>query len=62
MVFGIEPARIEWGMELSPAVQRALPAVEEALYEALMLHRIEEIDPGRATAPDESAIPPAEAA
>jgi hypothetical protein len=49
-------------MELSPAVQRALPAVEEALYEALMLHRIEEIDPGRATAPDESAIPPAEAA
>jgi hydrogenase maturation protease len=34
-VFGIEPARIEWGMELSPAVQGALSAVEEALYEEL---------------------------
>jgi hydrogenase maturation protease len=40
MVFGIEPARIEWGMELSPAVQHALPAVEQALYEALMQPRV----------------------
>ena len=31
MVFGIEPARIEWGTELSPTVQRILPAVEEAI-------------------------------
>jgi hydrogenase maturation protease len=40
MVFGIEPARIEWGMELSPAVQHVLPAVEQALYEALMQPRV----------------------
>ncbi len=33
-VFGIEPARIEWGTELSPSVQRVVPAVEQAiLYE-----------------------------
>jgi hydrogenase maturation protease len=31
-VFGIEPARIEWGTELSPVVMRALPAVEEAIF------------------------------
>jgi hydrogenase maturation protease len=30
-VFGIEPARIEWGTELSPAVQRVMPAVQEAI-------------------------------
>jgi hypothetical protein len=30
-VFGIEPARIEWGTELSPEVQRVLPAVQEAI-------------------------------
>jgi hydrogenase maturation protease len=39
-VFGIEPARIEWGTALSPAIQRVLPTVEEAIlnelpYEAL---------------------------
>jgi hydrogenase maturation protease len=50
-VFGIEPDRIEWGMELSPAVQRALPAVEEALYEELMQPRFGEVDSDRAAAP-----------
>lgn len=30
-VFGIEPAQIEWGTELSATVQRVLPAVEEAI-------------------------------
>ena len=30
-VFGIEPARIEWETELSPAIQRVLPAVEQAI-------------------------------
>jgi hydrogenase maturation protease len=60
-VFGIEPARIEWGMELSPAVQGALSAVEEALYEELMQPRPEGTDPCRATAAgrdgDSSSLP-----
>ncbi len=34
-VFGIEPACIEWGTELSPAIQRILPAVEEAILNEL---------------------------
>jgi hydrogenase maturation protease len=34
-VFGIEPARIEWGTELSPAVERVLPAVQEAILNEL---------------------------
>lgn len=34
-VFGIEPARIEWGTELSPTVQRVVPAVEEAILNEL---------------------------
>ena len=34
-VFGIEPSRIEWGTELSPAVARVLPAVEEAIFKEL---------------------------
>jgi hydrogenase maturation protease len=36
-VFGIEPARIEWGTELSPVVQRVLPAVEKAIFNELSL-------------------------
>jgi hydrogenase maturation protease len=31
MVFGVEPARIAWGTELSPVVARVVPAVEEAI-------------------------------
>jgi len=34
-VFGIEPARIEWGTELSPAIERILPAVERAILHEL---------------------------
>jgi hydrogenase maturation protease len=34
-VFGIEPARIEWGTELSPQVERVLPAVQEAILNEL---------------------------
>jgi len=34
-VFGIEPARIEWGTDLSPAVKRVLPAVVEAILNEL---------------------------
>jgi hydrogenase maturation protease len=30
-VFGVEPARVEWGTELSPAVQRVLPGVVQAI-------------------------------
>src|SRR5215469_2932962 len=30
-VFGIEPARIEWGTEVSPAVERVLPMVADAI-------------------------------
>jgi len=30
-VFGVEPARIAWGTELSPVVARVVPAVEEAI-------------------------------
>lgn len=30
-VFGVEPATIEWGTELSPAVRRMLPALETAI-------------------------------
>jgi hydrogenase maturation protease len=30
-VFGVEPALIEWGTELSAAVQRMVPAVERAI-------------------------------
>jgi len=36
-VFGIEPARIEWGIELSPTIQRVLPAIEQAI-----LHEIQQ--------------------
>ncbi len=36
-VFGIEPALIEWGTELSPTIQRVLPAVEQAI-----LHEIQQ--------------------
>jgi hydrogenase maturation protease len=34
-VFGVEPAQIEWGVELSATVQRAVPAVEEAILNEL---------------------------
>ena len=34
-VFGVEPARIEWGTELSPVIQQVLPAVEKALLNEL---------------------------
>ncbi len=34
-VFGVEPARIEWGTELSPTIQRVLPAVEKAILNEL---------------------------
>jgi hydrogenase maturation protease len=34
-VFGIEPAHIEWGTELSPQVERVLPAVQEAILNEL---------------------------
>jgi hydrogenase maturation protease len=30
-VFGVEPARIEWGTELSPVIQQVLPAIENAI-------------------------------
>ena len=36
-VFGIEPARIEWGTELSPVVARVIPAVEQAILGELLL-------------------------
>ena len=39
-VFGIEPALIEWGIELSPAVQRMLPAVEDAILKELSSYRV----------------------
>lgn len=35
MVFGIEPACIEWGTELSATVQQVLPAVEAAILDEL---------------------------
>jgi hydrogenase maturation protease len=34
-VFGIEPARIEWGTDLSPAVERTLPAAQQAILREL---------------------------
>ena len=34
-VFGIEPALIEWGTELSPAIKRVMPAVEQAILHEL---------------------------
>ncbi len=34
-VFGVEPARIEWGTELSPVIQKVLPAVEKAILNEL---------------------------
>ena len=34
-VFGIEPARIEWGTELSPEVRRAVPALATAIFNEL---------------------------
>jgi hydrogenase maturation protease len=30
-VFGVEPATIEWGMEVSAAVARTMPLLEEAI-------------------------------
>jgi hydrogenase maturation protease len=32
-VFGVEPARIEWGTEVSPAVQRVLPMIADAILQ-----------------------------
>jgi hydrogenase maturation protease len=34
-VFGVEPARIEWGTEVSPAVRGTLPALEKAILSEL---------------------------
>jgi hydrogenase maturation protease len=34
-VFGVEPARIAWGTELSPVIARVVPAVEEAILSEL---------------------------
>ncbi|HEY1897442.1 MAG TPA: hydrogenase maturation protease [Terracidiphilus sp.] len=35
-VFGVEPARIEWGTELSPVIQQVLPAVEDAILKEVL--------------------------
>jgi hydrogenase maturation protease len=35
-VFGVEPARIEWGTELSPVIQVVLPAVEDAILNEVL--------------------------
>ena len=34
-VFGVEPARIEWGTELSPVIQGVLPTVEKTILNEL---------------------------
>ena len=34
-VFGVEPASIKWGMELSPAVRRTMPQLEQAIVDAV---------------------------
>jgi hydrogenase maturation protease len=34
-VFGVEPARIEWGTDLSPVIRKVLPAVERAILNEL---------------------------
>ncbi len=34
-VFGVEPERIEWGTEVSPAVRRTLPALETVILHEL---------------------------
>jgi hydrogenase maturation protease len=31
IVFGVEPSRIDWGIELSPVIQKAVPAVIGAI-------------------------------
>jgi hydrogenase maturation protease len=31
VVFGVEPARIDWGTDLSPEIQRVIPAVIQAI-------------------------------
>jgi hydrogenase maturation protease len=31
VVFGVEPARIDWGVELSPEIQNVLPTAVEAI-------------------------------
>jgi len=36
-VFGVEPARIEWGTEVSPAVARVLPALQEVILKEVAL-------------------------
>jgi hydrogenase maturation protease len=38
MVFGIEPARIEWGTDLSPVIRKVLPAVERAILNELPMN------------------------
>ncbi len=34
-VFGVEPAKIEWGTEVSPAIARTLPLLEQAILHEL---------------------------
>lgn len=43
-VFGVEPAKIEWGMEVSPAVARTLPLLEKAILEELHCVRLHKHD------------------
>jgi hydrogenase maturation protease len=47
LVIGVEPARIEWSMELSPRVADSLPAVVQAVREMM--------DPTEEDAPDPPA-------
>jgi len=35
IVFGVEPASINWGMELSPALARTMPLLEKAIVDAV---------------------------
>jgi len=35
-IVGVQPARVAWGLELSPALQRALPAVLDAVLAAAL--------------------------
>lgn len=35
IMYGVEPARIEWGTELSPALQRTLPLACRAILDEL---------------------------
>lgn len=51
IVFGVAPAEIRWGTELSPQVQRAVPVVISAVMQEATLRGLSDVNRGEAVLP-----------